>query len=164
MPSRTSTRLAVNASIPSTGRGSGSVSSRRARPPGPPGPGCLAPGRVAAGEPKEARAAMTGPLGQDSATRALNGSDFVVGIADRYFEDYTPGAVYEYVYAGVSDPGIVESWKKQYARDWRYFATDDTFEYLGHTVQGLNLPRPVLKKLYHDNAVRWIPGVVGNSN
>jgi len=68
------------------------------------------------------------------------------------------------VYAGVSDPGIVESWKKQYARDWRYFATDDTFEYLGHTVQGLNLPRPVLKKLYHDNAVRWIPGVVGNSN
>jgi acyl dehydratase len=50
---------------------------------------------------------MTGPLGQDSATRALNGSDFVVGIADRYFEDYTPGAVYEYGYAGVSEADIV---------------------------------------------------------
>jgi hypothetical protein len=33
------------------------------------------------------------------------------------------------------------------------------FEYLGNKVEGLNLPRPVLKKLYHDNAVRWIPGV-----
>jgi hypothetical protein len=26
-------------------------------------------------------------------------------------------------------------------------------------VEGLNLPRSVLKKLYHDNAVRWIPGI-----
>jgi len=50
---------------------------------------------------------MTGPLGKDNATHALNGSDFVVGIADRYFEDYTPGAVYEYGYAGVSEADIV---------------------------------------------------------
>ena len=53
-------------------------------------------------------------------------------------------------------------WELQYTRDWRYFATDDSFEYLGHKVEGLNLPRSVLKKLYHDNAVHWIPGVVGN--
>ena len=52
-----------------------------------------------------------------------------------------------------------QSWEKEYALDWRYFATDDTFEYQGHQVEGLNLPRPVLKKLYHDNAVRWIPGI-----
>jgi predicted TIM-barrel fold metal-dependent hydrolase len=65
-----------------------------------------------------------------------------------------------HLYAGAIDPGIFESWEKQYARDWRYFATDDTFEYLGQRVEGLNLPRPVLKKLYHDNAVRWIPGIV----
>jgi predicted TIM-barrel fold metal-dependent hydrolase len=61
--------------------------------------------------------------------------------------------------SGTTDSAAAESWENQYALDWRYFATDDTFEYLGSKVEGLNLPRPVLKKLYHDNAVRWIPGI-----
>jgi predicted TIM-barrel fold metal-dependent hydrolase len=64
-----------------------------------------------------------------------------------------------HVYSGATDPSIIESWEKQYARDWRYFATDDRFQYLGQSVEGLNLPRSVLKKLYHDNAVHWIPGI-----
>jgi len=68
-----------------------------------------------------------------------------------------------HIYAGTTDPSAVQSWEKQYARDWRYFATDDSFEYLGQRVEGLKLPRPVLKKLYHDNAVRWIPGIVGDA-
>ena len=34
--------------------------------------------------------------GQDGATRTLSEDDFAVGIADRYFEDYAAGAVYEY--------------------------------------------------------------------
>jgi predicted TIM-barrel fold metal-dependent hydrolase len=55
----------------------------------------------------------------------------------------------------------VKEWDVQYARDWRYFSTTDTFEYEGHQTQGLGLPQPVLRKLYHDNAVRWIPGIVG---
>jgi len=38
-----------------------------------------------------------------------------------------------------------------------YFSTDDTFDYHRHRIEGLNLPLPVLK-LYHDNAMRWIPG------
>jgi hypothetical protein len=54
----------------------------------------------------------------------------------------------------------VKEWDEQYARDWRYFSTTDTFEYEGHKTQGLGLPQPVLRKLYHDNAVRWIPGIV----
>jgi predicted TIM-barrel fold metal-dependent hydrolase len=57
---------------------------------------------------------------------------------------------------------VATVWQKQYLRDWRYFATDETFDYDGHTVQGLHLPRPVLRKLYHDNAVKWIPGIVQN--
>jgi YD repeat-containing protein len=44
-----------------------------------------------------------------------------------------------------------------------YFATDDTFEYDGHKVKGLKLPRSVLKKVYHDNAVHWVPGIDANS-
>jgi predicted TIM-barrel fold metal-dependent hydrolase len=53
-----------------------------------------------------------------------------------------------------------QTWEKQYTLDWRYFATGDTFEYQGHQTQGLNLPREVLKKLYHDNAIRWVPGLL----
>jgi hypothetical protein len=54
----------------------------------------------------------------------------------------------------------VEQWKSRLALDWRYFATDDTFEYRGHTVHGLNLPPAVLKKIFHSNAVHWFPGVI----
>jgi predicted TIM-barrel fold metal-dependent hydrolase len=47
-----------------------------------------------------------------------------------------------------------------YANDWRYFATSDTIEYKGKPVKGLNLPEPVLHKIYHENAVKWFPGIV----
>ena len=44
---------------------------------------------------------------QESATRTLSDKDFAVGAAERYFEDYVPGAVYEYGYAGVSEADII---------------------------------------------------------
>lgn len=55
----------------------------------------------------------------------------------------------------------IKEWEDQYAEDWRFFATKDTFEYEGHKTQGVGLPEPVLRKLYHENAVRWFPGIVG---
>jgi predicted TIM-barrel fold metal-dependent hydrolase len=55
------------------------------------------------------------------------------------------------------------SWEKQYLLEWRYFSTDDTFDYHNQQVEGLDLPLPVLEKLYHDNAVRWIPGIDTNA-
>jgi predicted TIM-barrel fold metal-dependent hydrolase len=51
----------------------------------------------------------------------------------------------------------LKEWQEQYAMDWRYFATTDTFDYFGQRVHGLGLPRTVLRKLYHDNAMRWFP-------
>jgi predicted TIM-barrel fold metal-dependent hydrolase len=54
-----------------------------------------------------------------------------------------------------------QEWTSTYERDWKFFATDQTVEYKGHIARGLLLPEPVLRKLYHDNAVRWIPGIVG---
>ena len=54
----------------------------------------------------------------------------------------------------------IKEWQDQYAMDWRYFATSDSFEYSGHKTQGLGLPAPVLRKLFHDNAVYWIRGVI----
>ena len=41
-------------------------------------------------------------------TRTLSDSDFTVPIDDRYFEDYTPGAVYEYGSITVTEAEIVD--------------------------------------------------------
>jgi Amidohydrolase len=60
--------------------------------------------------------------------------------------------------ADVADVAAV-SWESRYASDWRYLSSDDTFEYKGREVHGLHLPVTVLRKLYHDNAVRWVPGM-----
>lgn len=51
--------------------------------------------------------------------------------------------------------------RQTYARDWKFFSTEEEVEYMDHTYQGLALPRPVLRKLFHDNAVRWFPDLVG---
>lgn len=58
-----------------------------------------------------------------------------------------------------ADATAQQTWQRQYLLDWRYFSTGDAFTYLGRPVQGIKLPSAVLKKLYHDNAVRWIPGI-----
>jgi predicted TIM-barrel fold metal-dependent hydrolase len=44
-------------------------------------------------------------------------------------------------------------------RDARFFGTSDRMEYAGKPTQGLGLPEPVLRKIFRENAVRWIPGI-----
>jgi hypothetical protein len=56
----------------------------------------------------------------------------------------------------------VHDWEDTYANDWRYLATNDTILY--KKVQGLDLPPSILRKIYHDNAVKWFPGILGNSH
>ena len=53
----------------------------------------------------------------------------------------------------------LKEWATMYARDWKYFATGEDVRYEGGTTRGLHLPEAVVRKLYHDNAVRWIPGI-----
>lgn len=55
----------------------------------------------------------------------------------------------------------IQNWTSTYEQDWKFFATDQSVEYKGNTYQGLKLPVPVLRKLFHDNAVRWFPGIAG---
>jgi predicted TIM-barrel fold metal-dependent hydrolase len=55
----------------------------------------------------------------------------------------------------------LRSWKETYERDWTFFSTDHTVKYNGNTYQGISLPAPVLRKIFHDNAVYWIPGIMG---
>jgi predicted TIM-barrel fold metal-dependent hydrolase len=54
-------------------------------------------------------------------------------------------------------------WHTTYERDWKFFATGQMVKYEGHSYQGLALPPPVLRKIFHDNAVHWLPGIAGET-
>ncbi|QEH38771.1 Amidohydrolase [Aquisphaera giovannonii] len=47
----------------------------------------------------------------------------------------------------------------RHRRDWDFFATDAAMEYEGRPTRGLALPEPVLRKIFRDNARRWLPGI-----
>ena len=55
---------------------------------------------------------------------------------------------------------VIKDWKYQYAMSWKYFATDEKFEYRGIKTQGLKLPMSVVRKIYHGNAARLFPGLI----
>jgi hypothetical protein len=57
----------------------------------------------------------------------------------------------------------LQHWQEVYRANWKYFATDEWVEFEGKKARGLKLPRSVLRKLYHDNAARWVPGIVQNN-
>src|SRR5262249_45467215 len=44
-------------------------------------------------------------------------------------------------------------------RDWKFFAQGDVMDYAGHRVRGLELPAGVLRKIFRENALRWLPGL-----
>jgi len=53
----------------------------------------------------------------------------------------------------------IQHMEKTYARDWKYFATGEMVRSQNRDAEGLALPREVLRKLYRENALRWIPGL-----
>jgi hypothetical protein len=53
----------------------------------------------------------------------------------------------------------LKDWQSTYARDWKFLATGEILSVEGKRVQGLNLPQPVLQKIFRSNAMRWIPGL-----
>jgi hypothetical protein len=44
-------------------------------------------------------------------------------------------------------------------RDWAFFAGTETMEYAGHPTRGLGLGESILRKIFRDNALRWLPGL-----
>jgi predicted TIM-barrel fold metal-dependent hydrolase len=60
-------------------------------------------------------------------------------------------------------PEALKDWRDTYARDWKFLATDQVLQYKGRQIEGLDLPEPVLRCIYHDNATHWIPGMVATS-
>ncbi|MBZ5593130.1 MAG: amidohydrolase [Acidobacteriia bacterium] len=81
--------------------------------------------------------------------------EFLLKYQDRvlYATDFTLG------------PGDGEDAAKEFQqtheRDWKFFATRDELSYRNRQVQGLGLPENVVRKIFRQNAVRWIPGIAG---
>jgi predicted TIM-barrel fold metal-dependent hydrolase len=63
------------------------------------------------------------------------------------------------VFPRSSTQDALAEFRTTYARDWKFLATDRKVEYMGKSYEGLALPRAVLHKLFHQNAVHWFPGL-----
>jgi predicted TIM-barrel fold metal-dependent hydrolase len=59
------------------------------------------------------------------------------------------------VYPGANIAQAVSGDENGYARDWRFLSTDVPISFHGIQARGLALPESILRKIYHDNAVRW---------
>jgi len=58
------------------------------------------------------------------------------------------------------DPAAAaRSFQARHDRDWAFFSSGDRIDYDGHPTQGLALPGGVLRKIFRENALRWIPGL-----
>lgn len=53
----------------------------------------------------------------------------------------------------------IESMRSVYAQDWKYFSSDDWIDTRAGRAQGLALPPQVLRKIFRENARRWVPGI-----
>ena len=60
------------------------------------------------------------------------------------------------------DPAVAaRSLQATHDRDWAFFSSGDAMDYAGHRTQGLALPAGVLRKIFRENALRWLPGLGG---
>jgi predicted TIM-barrel fold metal-dependent hydrolase len=60
---------------------------------------------------------------------------------------------------GDDDAAAAQGLLATHDRDWNFFASSDRMEYAGAPTHGLALPEGVLRKLFRENARRWIPGI-----
>ena len=95
-----------------------------------------------------------------SRVRYLTGGDqdkvrqFLLKYQDRilYATDFTLGPG--------DDTRAGQSLLATHDRDWSYFATSETVPTRAAPVQGLALPEGVVRKIFRENAIRWLPGIV----
>jgi predicted TIM-barrel fold metal-dependent hydrolase len=80
--------------------------------------------------------------------------DFLIRYQDRVLYGTDLG-----LNAGQDAAEAARHFEKEYARDWTYFATSGTIEHDGRQVAGLALPEPVLRRLFRENALRWVSGL-----
>jgi predicted TIM-barrel fold metal-dependent hydrolase len=60
------------------------------------------------------------------------------------------------------DPAIAaRSLRAAHDRDWEFFARANRLDYVGQPAHGLDLPANVVRKIFRENALRWIPAFAG---
>ena len=57
------------------------------------------------------------------------------------------------------DGKAAQELEQTHDRDWNFFATRGTLTFRGGEARGLGLPEPVVRKIFRENAVRWLPGI-----
>jgi len=84
---------------------------------------------------------------------------FLIKYQDRVLYGTDLGAGREYMQTSI-DSTVVKI-KETYDKDFKYFATDQEMEVweVNGKFRGLALPADVLRKIFHDNAVKWYPGI-----
>jgi len=87
--------------------------------------------------------------------------DTMIAFITKYQDRLIYGTDLEFRPGSTESPRDIES---GYANDWRYFATADTLSYKGKPVKGLALPTSILRKIYHENAAKWFPGILNSAH
>ena len=59
----------------------------------------------------------------------------------------------------LSRDAAARSLQATHDRDWAFFSGGDKMDYTGNPTQGLALPDSVLRKIFRENALRWLPGL-----
>jgi hypothetical protein len=88
----------------------------------------------------------------------LTPTEKVRGFLTKYQERVLYGTDLDLLAAANAEESL-KDWQKTYARDWKFLATDETFDLNGRKVRGLKLPETALRKIYRANALHWIPGL-----
>jgi hypothetical protein len=58
------------------------------------------------------------------------------------------------------DPAsAAKSLQATHDRGWDFFSQGDEMEYAGRRARGLELPAKVLRKIFREDALRWLPGL-----
>jgi predicted TIM-barrel fold metal-dependent hydrolase len=81
--------------------------------------------------------------------------------ARQFFMQYQDRVLYatDFVLESGNDKDAAQELLRTHERDWTFLATSDTLSYRDRQVQGLGLPETVVRKIFRENAVRWLPGI-----
>jgi amidohydrolase family protein len=67
----------------------------------------------------------------------------------------------DYTLRSGDDNEAARQFQETHEREWKFFATKDTLTFGKRQVQGLGLPERVVNKIFRENAIRWLPGILG---
>ncbi len=60
---------------------------------------------------------------------------------------------------GGDEAASAKSFLAQHEQEWRYFASAGSVTFRGREVRGLGLPEEALRRVFRENAMRWLPGI-----